>query len=512
MGMSNIFAAFLMLLLTVSGGNTPGTRRNDLLDMIPTPAYWRAKNVTVTRAQLEADIGVATPPPQNLAGLAKNLESLSRREDAKKQLLAAGAAALDALQAETQSADPEAAAMAKDIIDTITQHGKEQDVRRLMAIRTLGERKEKDSLPLLKSLADSKELFVADYAARAISQIEGTPLKPVELSNPADDLKLLPASTGIVGQTTGLGMPGFNLEALVAQMLAINPPNGPAPNPADKDAMLDNLTRQLLEIAEAVGNCRADSATVAVSADIGGNNDWFIISVRGLYDRQAVANYASKLNRTPLAHDGDMIKLNLTSDTVALFPSNRQLVLIAANPANTPIATVLDPFTEALTTGKPGTLADNKTLDGLLKSIDQTGPLWIACIPSAKMRQSMPIFGAFDTLALTAKEEKGAVKITATARGTGDIQAAVDQFNSVQNMLLPNIKRLLDMSKDFQPLVDAVESAKITADDKGATATATLSPEFAKSVLAAIISQFRLTQTIPVAPPPAVDVRMLRRD
>ena len=40
-----------------------------------------------------------------------------------------------------------------------------------MAIRTLGERKERgeSAAPLLKTLADSKELFVADYAHEAIA-------------------------------------------------------------------------------------------------------------------------------------------------------------------------------------------------------------------------------------------------------------------------------------------------------------------------------------------------------
>ena len=54
-----------------------------------------------------------------------------------------GAAAAEDLRAETGSADPEAAAIAKELLEKITSHGKEQGVRKLMAIRTLGERKDK---------------------------------------------------------------------------------------------------------------------------------------------------------------------------------------------------------------------------------------------------------------------------------------------------------------------------------------------------------------------------------
>ncbi len=515
MGPSNFFVAFLMMLLTVSGG-TPGSanRRNDLLDLIPTAAYWRAKSITPSREQLEGDIGTVKAAA-DIPKLVKDLESLSRREAAKKQLAEVGAPALDSLRAEMQSDDPEAAAMAKELVESISQRGKAGDVRRLMAIRTLGERKEKDSLPLLKTLQNSKELFVADYAARAIAQISGTPLPASPAVDLSADLKLLPATAGIVGQTTGIGIPGFTLETFATQMLGIKPPNGEVVlNPADKDKTIDNLTSELINIAEATGNVRVDGATMAVSGDIGGSNNWFTFVFRGEYDREAVAAYTAKLGRNnpPLIRDGDMMKLQIDRDSMVLFPSSNRFIVAAADPSNTPLTTIIDPMIEFLRNGTANSLPDNKPLADVLKTVDQSGPLWIACIPSARMRSTAPVFAAFDSLALSVKQDKDQLKVTATGRGTGDIAAAVQQFNSFKDMFVPRLKALPDISKDFQPLVDAIDTLKLTSDEKSATATATASPEILKSILGAIIGEFRLTTGLraPAAAAPAVVAPVVR--
>jgi hypothetical protein len=325
---------------------------------------------------------------------------------------------------------------------------------------------------------------------------------------------MLPSTTGIIGQTTGLGLPGFNLEALITQGLTMTPPGGAPPNPADKDKTIDNLTSQLLAIAETVGNVRADGATVAVSADIGGSNEWFIISVRGTFDREAVAAYAATQNRNaPISHDGDMLKLDLYREAALLLPSDHQLIIASANPANTTLASIIDPLADSLRTGTPNNLADNKPLADLIKLTDKRGPLWVACLPSAKMKSMLPVFAAFDSLSLSAIPDKDQLKLAVTARGTGDVSAAIDQFNSVRELVLPKLKSLIDMSKDFQPLIDAVESAKITPDEKGATATATVSMDIVKSITAAILAEFRFIQMAPApapAPAPAAAMPVIR--
>ena len=125
-----------LMMLLLSGG------ANELLDFVPTDAYWKAKEVTVSVQTISAD-----------------LESLKADDTSKATA-----------------------------------------VRRLMAIRTLGELKDKSALPALEKLTDSKEMFVADYAKRAIANIEGKPLVIGIPDNSAQmrekDLWMLPAKCG----------------------------------------------------------------------------------------------------------------------------------------------------------------------------------------------------------------------------------------------------------------------------------------------------------------------------
>jgi len=75
-------------------------------------------------------------------------------------------------------------------------------VRRLMAIRTLGELKKKGAIATLQPLLKSKTLFEAEYAAAAIAAIEGKKFKRPGLSakERMKDVYLLPAGCGEVGQ------------------------------------------------------------------------------------------------------------------------------------------------------------------------------------------------------------------------------------------------------------------------------------------------------------------------
>lgn len=488
---SDLFALFLTLFLAVSGGSAGGKGRpSDLLDMIPTASYWRVKSVTVSREQLEADIGPAKTSG-DIPKLVKDLESLSHRDDAKKQLEAIGSPALDALRVETGSPDPDAAAMAKDLMTAISSRAKGDQVRRLMAIRTLGERKETASLPLLKSLLDSKELFVADYAARAIANIEGTPLKAED--HHADfsaDIDLLPATTGMVAQTTGLGMPGFSLETLANYAgRHADKPAATEPN----DANVDGLTRRVLEFAEATGNVRVDGATLALSSGIGqegGGNEWVVIIAHGLYDREALANFLHNQahGEGAVERTGGLLTFAPENFAEMMFPSNQELVFVTADPEGTPLASISGPLTEALTSNKPGAIANNQDLMAAIKSTDKTGPIWAAAITTKAMKE-LPAFAAFDTLTLSSKLEDGVVKVTVSGRGTGDAAAAQTQVNAVQAKLIGAATDMVKSNKDFQPLLDALNSVKVTVDDKGATLTAKVSMDISRTLLAAILQE-----------------------
>ena len=138
----------LLMLLLMSGGG------NDLLDYVQAKAYWQLKGVPVTAAAMTGELA----PP--------------KAEGAKEA-----------------AAGPQTAAKAA-------------VVRRLMAIRTLGELKDAQALAVLQPLLKSTALFEAEYAQQAIAAIEGKPFaRPrTAAKQMAQDPWLLPADCGIVGR------------------------------------------------------------------------------------------------------------------------------------------------------------------------------------------------------------------------------------------------------------------------------------------------------------------------
>ena len=130
-----------------------GSAGNHLLDYASTDAYWKAKGVAVSVDAMLAEIKMA--PAEDVGALVKDLGSADPqvRELATRKLLAKGPAVLPQLQEAAKSPDPETAAAVGGIIEQINLVAKAASVRRLMAIRTLGELKKPQALPALKALA-----------------------------------------------------------------------------------------------------------------------------------------------------------------------------------------------------------------------------------------------------------------------------------------------------------------------------------------------------------------------
>src|SRR5271170_2901995 len=261
----------LVVLLMFFGGS-----RRDLLDLLPTDSYWQAKHVSVTLDQLERDAG-PDEKPVGVDALLADLKSpeFKTRTKAKKELEALGFAILPQLKDALNSPDPEVKAVAAELTKEFAGHIRERAVRRLMAIRTLGEHKEKDALPFLKGLADSKEMFVSDYAARAAAQIQGKPWTPADHAKEVQqDVQLLPANTGIVSQCLGLATEPITIETLIDSAESAPPENGGmAGNPnakmPPKPDLMVHATTAMLGFIERVGNIRIDGLTVGISDDAG---------------------------------------------------------------------------------------------------------------------------------------------------------------------------------------------------------------------------------------------------
>ena len=507
---SNAFQLLFMLFMLMSGGR----ENRDLLDMMSSDSYWRAKSVTVSTAQLLQDAEGGGKVSEELGKLVEDLGSaeFARRDAAKGKLLAAGIRALPALKVATASTDPEVAAAAEELMASLSLHLREGDVRRLMAIRTLGEKKEPTAVPLLKTLAESKAPFVGEYAQRALAEIAGARWEHADRHGAmAGDAEIMPKDTGIVGQTTGVGIAGFTIDRFVADVLGDKKPAeadamGVKIGAADVARLTDRATRELLNYAERIGNIRADGATVAVSSDIGGNRNWFALSVRGEYDAHAIAGLVADLlpkenngffSATPFEIAG-MPAMQLAREVTLVFPSDQQMLFIVVEDSKVPAASVVVPMMVSLLTGK-SSLAGNAEMEGMVKGADKSGPVWVVGKPSAEMMRQVRLLAPFDSFVGSSKAETGKITLKLEGIAHPPEQAGV-AMTMVSGILVGAISAVNTEAKDEPALklvVDFLKSVKIALSPAGATGTAEVSEEIEESLLTAMRPQlWRLLQLV----------------
>ena len=288
MGEMSIFGLILALL---AGGP------NDLLDYIPTDAYWKHQAVTVNAETLIKELtGV---PAGDISKLIEDLgaNDYKVREATQKKIAAMGPTVIGQLEKATQAPDPEIASRAKALIGQFNG-SKAAAVRRLMVMRTLGEMRSKEAVAVLRPLLASKEPFEADYAAAALAAIEGRPhARPQpDAGTRAADLGVLPAGLDFVAQAVAIRTPAAALATQPASDLA-RAPTSPAEHAAAMIEMLTTLERtpdtyrehlvdQAITAAETVGNIRIDGLTVGSAEGSGGQSDLMVVMLRGQYDHQ----------------------------------------------------------------------------------------------------------------------------------------------------------------------------------------------------------------------------------
>ncbi len=423
------------LLLTLAGAS------NDLLDYLPTDVYWQAKGVQPARdilvAELQADGG------GDIQQLIQDLGSdeFNKREGASRRILAKGAAAIAPLKEAAKSHDPEIANRATVILEEIANRAPAQKIRRLMAIRTVGESKDKEALPHLQKLLDSKEPFVADYARRAIASIEGKPYKRELAPASPEDLWLLPAGCGVVGQVRATGGRTVSLEKLLANM--------PPFFGFQHQDMMQQVYANVLQTLEQVGNVRFDSATVGISSDfVDGAPKFIIIKARGQFDSKA-ANEALKRVDTPKNRNGvDVYEID-GGGRLAFLSDTRAVVISGPGDENLPIEEL---FT-AIETGK-GKLRNNAELTRLIEATDTQMPLWLVAKISEGYRQS-PILAPFDSLVFSGRREGNLFNLEIRAQGTdaAKIKAA-----------LATVQQQIEAAKAGLKLAVMLPMAKAAAD------------------------------------------------
>jgi hypothetical protein len=408
----NASMPFLILMMLLGGGS--GT---DLLDLVPSDAYWKAKDVDFTAASIMLELNSIKP------------------DDTSKATA----------------------------------------VRRLMAIRTLGELKSPDAVSSLKQQLDSKETFVADYAQRAIDNIEGTATTQPSSGVPPDrmkqDLYMLPEHCGSVGQVRLLPGKMFDMKKLLVTAATSQP--GDAGDQPQPDTGKAEMTAGLITLAELTGNIRVDGITLAVSDDVGEQKGFIVMYIRGKWDADAVkAAIQTEFNQTTTAGEVEFMKPPGNGQGIGCAVVSDEFFVLATGPNAGSV-----PFEDigaAIKSGK-GKFEDSTDLVKVINSIDTTQPFWGAMLVGDNYKQA-PMLTAFDSLTLVGKPTDDGVSFEAKGAGqdADAVKSAVDQMNNIMGEARGEVGHVAEQNPMIQPFADFMTSIELKSDGMTATGTGTM--------------------------------------
>jgi len=455
------FGMMELLMALLSGGGWG----NDLLDYLPTSAYWKAKGVAVSVERMVPEL--AASEPGDLAPLIRDLgaQQYETREAATAKLRAAGPVAIPALRKAAEADDPEVRARAREILEGLSGGAQALAVRRLMAIRTLGELGKPEAVPALRALLESKEPFVADYAARAIALLEGKPHeRPQATKEQAwSDVCLLPANCGIVAQVRMPAGQAASFEEVLKKVLPTLPMG------QDAERALGELTQAVAALAERIGNVRLDTLTVGVSDDLGGRSGSVVLVARGLYDAQAAAATLKQMNVRTVNVAG-VEAFQPESEVRLILASNERFIFTAgASPEQLPGEQLA-----AALKNPPEKPALSSAMLQLIKALDPASPAWVAVTMSDAYRQA-PFLAPFDTIAAMGKPAEGgvfAITVTAAGKDPEAVKQAAATIEGGVKQGLAEIKREAERMVFLKPIAEFMESIRIEAAGARATLTA----------------------------------------
>lgn len=458
-----MFMIFPMMLMAGGGGGA-----NELLDFVQTDYYWQQRSIRVNVDNMVGQI-TTVEKPGDISELIKRLgsESFSVREEATAEIAKMGPSVIPQLEKALESDDAEVVSRARGLIKTLSGGQMDKQLNKLMVIRTLGELKDEKALPALKPLTESKEPFVARYAARAIASIKGEEYKPKGVTDATweSDLWMLPKDCNVVAQARAEGGGVFDYKAMFKQMGAMMAGQ-------NQDQMIAQANSQMLKIANKVGNVRIDGATLGIVGNPDGNG-YVVLIVRGMYDRQRVAEALKEEGEATIKEkDGVLIVSSPRDDMSGLLPSNNQLILVGGeNGAGLPIDAVL----ATLKAGK-GELQKNEKMVGLIKSIKDRSQMWAAVEMHESYREAewMAPFDTVTAWRTTAKDSDGQPTMSFTVIGKGDDAEAVGKAVATMNEGLTQAREQMKQMQGVMPksMVDFMNSIKIESEAGKASITA----------------------------------------
>lgn len=479
------FMEMLMILLT---GGAPG---NDLLDMVQTQGYWDQAGVPVTVQAVSAELKDA-----KVGDISALVTDYLKGDPGKSQAAAAsirakGIGAIAQLEKAIKTVEPDQAGMIQGLITQIYSRPKARAVRRLMAIRTLGELKKTDALATLKRLLKSKELFEAEYAQAAIASIEGKKfVRPAPDDKAlARDVAMLPAGCGLVAQAKM--DPGKPMDIAKALKGAEGMPGG-----GDPQATIKQLTNMLVIAAESVGNCRLDAITFGLSKEISSKGGFVVIVARGKYDAKAIKAQLAEAKRTKTETIDGVQVIYADREFAFIAASNDSLVIVGGPTRDANVIPVAE-MVAAVKTGK-GKFDPDSKIGKLIKTVDRKGPLWAAARMSDSYREA-PVLVPFDTITASTKKTGQTQTVTVTGRGS-DAEKIAAAATELQNGIRKSRDQLARQAAGMpflKPMAEMLGGIKVQA--KGATATMTLSTR-ASTLLPVILMGWTGADSAPMPP------------
>ncbi len=463
--MNTSIIGLLMFVLGGGGG--------DLLDYVPTETYWRDQNVAFTVESLVAEL--KTPPPADASAAIADLEAADPkvRQAAADKILKLGPGAIAQVHEAETSPSAEIAPRAHSLMPQLTAMRTRFGVRRLMAIRALGELKNPQAVVALQPFLESKVRFESDYATRAIAAINGSPTTaptsapailpataPAVAAATSRDVWLLPAACRAVGQISPRGRRPVALRRDAPRLLVRSN--------QDPQVVIHDMATMALSVAEQIGNVRLATLTVGISGHISDKTGFAVAIASGDYDAQAVIAVA-RAAKIPSRTVNGMDVFQPDGETAFFLTDDHQLVLLASPGGEQyPLEEMI-----AAVRKKEGGLRAVPEMSKLIESIDTSQPVWAVTQVTDSYR-SAPLLRWLDSVTMVGKPTADGLRLTAHGEAK-DADAAKGAARDATGLALGAVAEM----KLLEPIVPAMKAAGETfatvhcdADGKTVTATA----------------------------------------
>ncbi len=467
------FATPIAFLLALPAGVEP-----DTLSLIDPEQYWALQGQEEISTERLLTI-VEGEQAEDVSDLIEKLGDgqFAVREQAMADLIAKGPAVIEQLEEAAQSGDPEVAERARRAIETLTgAPGADPATRRLMAIRTLGEREAESGLEVLQPLTEADDALIAETATIAIARIRGEdlPQRPAPTREQiAEDVWLLPEDASVVFHAgrTEPALPGFG-RMVYDYIAGIEATYEEVMGDVEDDMVrfdMDDPMPHMLEVIDHAGNIRLDSITVGVTPR---DHEWdpfeqVVIVARGGFD---LARFERRFADQKSTHEGvEYYDLSEAGpDTAAFFPLSDSRAVFVMGPEVG--REHVHAMAERIKTGAEG-FERNEELAGKVRPLlEEDGPAMFAVADLAPFLQHAPE-PAKQLRKASLEVHRDGEALKATLRLGAEDQNVANTIGGIIRMAVEghagSVRELAERDERYAPAAAVMASLEFDVEDGG---------------------------------------------